>query len=74
MKWGKARKKPVIVEVREVQGECELIKTLEGDWIVHPEKSYVIRGVKGELYPIDKEIFQETYDIIEDFATEAEKQ
>ncbi len=27
-------------------------------------QDFVIRGVKGELYPIKKEIFYQTYDIV----------
>jgi hypothetical protein len=64
--WRKARKKPVVVEFREVEGEVEIIHTLEGDLEAHKEKSFVIRGVKGELYPIDKKIFERTYEVVEE--------
>lgn len=30
------------------------------------EGDYIIKGVKGEYYPIKKEIFEETYEIIDD--------
>ena len=62
--WRKARKKPVIVEFREPMFEVEEIHTREGTLIARRGKDYVIRGVKGELYPIGKEIFNETYEII----------
>ncbi len=62
--WKKARKKPVIIEYREVEGKEELIKTLEGDFIAHPETSFIIRGVEGEIYPIKRAIFFKTYDKI----------
>lgn len=46
-------------------GRCAFIQTLEGkmradigDWI--------IRGVKGELYPCKPDIFEATYEPIED--------
>lgn len=41
------------------------IKTLEG---VHHVSvgDYVIRGVKGELYPCKPDIFEETYEIVEE--------
>ncbi len=29
-------------------------------------KDWIIRGVKGELYPVKDAIFQETYDLVED--------
>jgi hypothetical protein len=72
--WKKARKKPVVIEFREVKpntrtggfNKVEEIKTLEGTLIAIPNKDFVIRGVRGELYPIKKNIFYETYDVIEE--------
>lgn len=41
---------------------CELfIKTLEGDHHVSVG-DYIIRGVKGELYPCKPDIFEQTYE------------
>lgn len=40
------------------------IKTLEGEHICG-EGDWVIRGVKGELYPCKPDIFELTYDIVE---------
>lgn len=37
------------------------IKTLEGTMFA-PWGSYIIRGVKGELYPCRADIFEETYE------------
>lgn len=37
------------------------ITTLEGDMQVRPG-CYVIRGVRGEVYPCEKSIFEETYE------------
>ena len=46
---------------RELKG-C--IETLEGDmWFW--EGDYVIRGVKGELYPCRRDVFEETYSEID---------
>jgi len=64
--WRKARKKPVIIEFREVIGECELVHTKEGILTAVKQRDFVIKGVEGELYPITKEIFFKTYDIIGD--------
>jgi hypothetical protein len=36
------------------------IKTLEGDMIARPG-DYIIRGVRGELYPCKPDIFEATY-------------
>lgn len=37
------------------------IKTLEGDMLVRVG-FYIIRGVRGELYAIDSDIFEDTYE------------
>ncbi|GIN67062.1 hypothetical protein J41TS2_24830 [Bacillus sonorensis] len=42
------------------------IKTLEGWYEVEVGKYYIVTGVKGERYPVKKEIFEETYELIED--------
>ncbi len=41
-----------------------LIPTLEGIMIAR-EGDYVIRGVKGELYPCKEDIFHETYELVD---------
>ena len=38
-----------------------LIRTLEG-YHVAKLGHYIVRGVKGELYPVKPEIFEETYE------------
>ena len=78
--WKKARKKPIEIEFREVnptdaiqdsltgdiiEDGVEIIQTLEGKYIARPNNDYIIKGVHGELYPIKKGIFAETYDILE---------
>jgi len=65
-RWRKARKKPIVVEFREVNGKREVIETREGKLFAYKGKDYVIRGVEGELYPIAKEIFAKTYEVVED--------
>ena len=42
-----------------------LIPTLEG-LMVARENDWVIRGVKGELYPCKPDIFEQTYEQVED--------
>ena len=57
---------PMTVEIDYDNGISRLkgcISTIEGDmWFW--EGDYVIRGVKGELYPCRRDIFEETYDEI----------
>lgn len=62
--WKKARKKPLLVEFREVRGKEEIIVTGDGDLIVHPEKSLIIKDIEGKPYSIDKEIFEKTYQVL----------
>lgn len=40
-----------------------VINTLEGDMKANVG-DYIIKGIKGELYPCRKDIFEETYDLI----------
>ena len=42
-----------------------VISTLEGD-MKASKNDYVIKGVNGEFYPCKPDIFEKTYDIIED--------
>ena len=41
-----------------------LIRTLEGEHIANPG-DFIIKGVKGEFYPIKDQIFRETYDPVD---------
>ena len=38
----------------------------EDQWINIPISHWVIKGVNGEFYPCDPEIFEKTYDEVED--------
>jgi hypothetical protein len=95
----KFRKKPVVIEARQVPppiGEDEdvmnylelcdelakwcsgisfmlasendphmIIETLEGDMKASP-LDYIIKGVNGEFYPCKPDIFEKTYDLVEE--------
>ena len=41
-----------------------LVKTLEGNMIARKD-DYVVKGVKGEIYPVNSVIFDETYETLE---------
>lgn len=41
------------------------VKTLEGEHIVSP-RDFIIKGVKGEFYPCKPDIFEMTYEKVED--------
>lgn len=40
------------------------IKTLEGWYEVEEGNHYIVTGIKGERYPVEKEIFEESYELI----------
>jgi len=63
--WRKARKKAVVIEFREVEGTSETVKTKNGSVLARKSEDFVIRGIDGELYPINKQIFAKTYEVIE---------
>ena len=44
------------------------VKTLEGDLYARLG-DYIIKGIKGEVYPCAKEIFEETYEEVNDVLT-----
>jgi len=66
VEWKKCRKKPIVVEFREVQGEKEMIETREGILTAYRDKDLIIRGLRGEIYPIGKDIFHKSYDVLEE--------
>ena len=41
------------------------VKTLEGNMMVGVG-DYVIQGINGELYPCKTDIFEKTYDVVEE--------
>lgn len=55
---------PAQLELPE-EGEHLLIHTLEGIMRAEPH-DWIIRGVKGELYPCKPDIFAATYDVVTD--------
>jgi hypothetical protein len=62
--WGRARKKPVEVDFREVRGSQEIVKTKNGKVLARKGSDFVIRGVDDELYPISIDIFNQTYEVV----------
>lgn len=75
----KFRKKPVVIEAVQFTGDIFVhksicrnpdggdayIPTLEGNMIVSPG-DWVITGVKGENYPCKPDIFEATYERVEE--------
>jgi len=48
----------------QIQGTTLFIATLEGE-MVADQGDYVIKGIRGELYPCKPDIFKLTYDEVE---------
>jgi hypothetical protein len=47
------------------KGKIPFIKTLEGEHVVSPG-DYIITGIKGERYPCKPDIFEATYEKVEE--------
>ncbi len=60
----KYRKRPVIIEAYQTNQEVT-IHTLEGD-MKADIGDYIITGVKGEQYPCKPDIFEQTYELVEE--------
>lgn len=57
-------KKPIPIEAVQINEPFE-VKTMEG-LMKGKAGDYLITGVRGEQYPCDKEIFEETYELVDD--------
>ncbi|MGL5549256.1 MAG: hypothetical protein ACRDD4_06140 [Culicoidibacterales bacterium] len=49
--------------VVELRTKDVVIKTLEGDMLANTG-DYIIKGVRGEIYPCKADIFEETYEAV----------
>lgn len=58
-----AIKKPIPVKCYQMNEAFE-VETMEGT-LKGKAGDYLMIGVRGEMYPCDKEIFHETYEIID---------
>jgi hypothetical protein len=60
----KYKKKPVIIDAVQVS-ETVQIETLEGVMTASPG-DWIITGVKGEKYPCKPDVFEMTYEPVEE--------
>lgn len=56
-------KRPIVVHAVQVNEEFR-VNSLEGDYAQGKAGDYLMRGVNGELYICDREIFEKTYDFV----------
>lgn len=75
----KYRKKPIIVEAEQWfpqvtnakavtainSPDFAIIETLEGNMLVR-SGDWIVKGIKGERYPVKDSIFKATYEKVED--------
>ena len=57
------KKIPSLIELNTDEGISGNIRTLEGSH-VFSESDLIIKGVQGEYYPIKRDIFSETYEMV----------
>lgn len=57
------RKKLIIVHAKQIN-EPFRVDSLEGNYKQGKPGDYLMRGIEGELYICDKEIFELTYDFV----------
>jgi hypothetical protein len=62
--WKPCRKLPITVHVREQRPGEAFVSTREGITPVMND-DLIMRGVKGEEYPIGRELFNQTYELVE---------
>ena len=60
---GDCMKRPIVVHAKRIDEEFR-VNTLEGNYKQGKAGDYLMKGVDGELYICDKEIFEKTYDFI----------
>lgn len=58
-------KRPIIIQAKQMNEEFR-VNTLEGNYKQGKPGDYLMRGIDGELYICDKDIFEKTYDFITD--------
>lgn len=62
--WRQAIKKPIPIRCTQISEPFE-VETLEGVMKGQPG-DWLVVGVHGEMYPIAKDIFDKTYDLVEE--------
>ena len=63
LEFKKARKKPIAIECFKMNEPFE-VETMEG-LMTGKKGDWLMKGIDGELYPCDDEIFRKTYELIE---------
>ncbi len=62
LEFKKAIKKPIAIQCIQIDEPFQ-VETMEGT-MKGKKGDWLIVGVNGEMYPIDKAIFEKTYDLV----------
>lgn len=62
LEFKKAIKKPIAIRCIQIHEPFQ-VETMEGT-MKGKKGDWLIVGVQGEMYPIDKSIFEKTYDLV----------
>jgi hypothetical protein len=57
------KKKPIIVYSKQILEEFQ-VNSLEGNYKTGKSGDYLMKGIDGELYICDKEIYEKSYDTL----------
>lgn len=63
LNFKRAVKKPIPIRCVQIDEPFE-VETMEGP-LQGKKGDWLMIGVRGEMYPCDRQIFEETYDLIE---------
>ena len=55
----------VVIDYKDIKNPVLKIETLEGTMFANIG-DYIIKGVQGEFYPCKPDIFEKTYELVED--------
>ena len=57
------RKKPIVIHSKKMDEEFQ-VETLEGNYKTGKSGDYLMKGIDGELYICDGDIFERSYDVL----------
>ena len=58
-------KRPIVVHAKKMDEEFH-VNSLEGNYKQGKPGDYLMRGIEGELYICDGEIFEKSYDFVQE--------
>jgi len=61
--WFRCRKKPIVIKAIEMDKDFK-VATKEGVSLAGKKGDYLLEGIRGEIYPCNKQIFEESYNRI----------